>query len=82
MAEKPIGEITHYFSKIGVAVVKIADRLKEGEQIAFRGATTDFTQAASSMEVDHQHVTEAKRGQEVGMKVDQRVREGDKVYRA
>ena len=80
--EKPIGTITHYFSKVNVAVVKIAETVRVGDSIAIRGATTDFTQTVESMEVDHVPVQEAKKGQEIGMKVLKRVREGDNVFAA
>jgi putative protease len=80
--EKPIGVVTHFFPKIGVAVVKFHESVRVGEKIAIRGATTDFTQTIESMEVDHASVSEAKKGDEVGMKVLERVREGDKVFRA
>lgn len=80
--EKPIGEITHYFKKIGVGVVKLTGgSLKVGDNIKIKGATTDFEQVVESMQVEHESVTEAKKGQEVGMKVKERVREGDLVYK-
>ena len=81
-AEKPIGEVTHYFGKIGVAVVKALAPLKVGDQVKLKGATTDFTQAIESMELDHANVEEAKKGQEVGMKIKERVREGDQLFHA
>ncbi len=83
MAEegKPIGEISHYFSNIGVAVIDLTDALKEGDEIRIIGGEADFTQEVSSMEVDREKVQEAKKGQSVGLKVEQKVREGYKVYR-
>lgn len=82
MDEKPIGEISHYFGKIGVAVIKLDDTLKVNEKVHIKGANTDFTQDITSMQIDHNPVEEAKAGQSIGMKVDQPVREHDKVYRA
>lgn len=84
MAEKEgklIGEVTHYFGNIGVAVIKLKDKLKVGEDIRIEGGETDFTQTVESMEVDHKKVKEAKKGDEVGMKVEQKAREGCKVYK-
>jgi putative protease len=79
---KLIGRVTHYFDKIGVAVIKLLDKLKVGETIRIVGGeATDFTQTVESMEVDHQKIKAAKKGDEVGLKVGQRVREGYKVYK-
>jgi len=78
---KPVGEITHYFGQIGVAVIDLSDSLKTGETIRIVGGETDFTQAVDSMEVEHEKVKEAKAGSSVGIKIDQKVREGYKVYK-
>jgi putative protease len=82
MEQKPIGEVTHYYGGIGVAIVKFNREVKIGERIRFKGAHTDFTQEISSMQYDHKDVEVAKKGQEVGIKVDQKVREGDEAYEA
>ncbi len=77
-----IGEVTHYFSKISVAAIKITNgNLKVGDKIRIKGATTDFEQVVESMEINKQKVDEAKPGDEIGIKVKERVREGDKVYK-
>jgi len=83
MAEegKLIGKVTHYFSNIGVAVIELTDTLKTGETIRIVGGETDFEQAVDSMEVDHKKVEKAKKGDGVGLKVSQKVREGYKVYK-
>lgn len=78
---KLIGKVTHYFSKIGVAVIELSDVLKAGDTIRIIGGETDFEQTVDSMEVDHQKVEQAKTGDSVGLKVSQKVREGYKVYR-
>jgi len=80
MEEKPIGEITHYFPKIGVAVIKFNKKVKVGDKIKIKGSASDFEQEICSMQIEHQNITEAKKNQEVGVKVDEKVREGDKVY--
>lgn len=80
MEEKPIGKITHYYGKIGVAIVKFNREVKVGETVHFKGPHTDFTQQISSMQYDHKDIQSAKKGQEVGIKVDQKIREGDEVY--
>ena len=78
---KLIGEISHYFGNIGVAVIELADKLKEGDNIRIVGGETDFIQEVESMEVEKQKVKEAKKGDSVGLKVVQKVREGYKVYK-
>lgn len=78
---KLIGEVTHYFGKIGVAVIKITDNLKTGEEIRIAGGETDFNQMVGSMEADHKKVEQAKSGDSVGLKVKEKVREGYKVYK-
>lgn len=85
-AQKPQGEevgaVTHYYSNSGVAVVKITKgSLKKGDKIHIKGHTTDFEQSTESMEIDHEKIEEAKKGQEIGMKVSDHVREHDKLYK-
>lgn len=76
-----IGKITHYFGKIGVAVIKLSNTLKAGDNIRIVGGETDFTQSVESMEVEHQKVDEAKTGESVGLKVEQKIRDGYSVYK-
>lgn len=79
---KLIGEVTHYFGDINVAIIKLADTLKVGDTVRIVGGVdTDFDQKIGSMEIDHEKVETAKKGQDVGVKVDQKVREGYKVYK-
>ncbi len=81
--EKLIGKITHYFTNIGVGVIELTDgNLKVGDKIHIKGATSDFEQNVDSMQVEHENVENAKKGQAVGLKVEQQVREGDEVYLA
>ncbi|MBU1136808.1 hypothetical protein KKD72_00360 [Patescibacteria group bacterium] len=82
MKEKLIGKITHYFTNIGVAVVEITSAgLKAGDKIHIKGATSDFEQAVDSMQVEHENVAKAKKGESVGLKIEQPVREGDEVFK-
>lgn len=76
-----IGKITHFFSKIGVAVIELKKPLKVGDTIAIKGPTTDFEQKVDSMQIEHENVKEAKAGQSIGLKVTERVRETDAVYK-
>ncbi len=80
--EKLIGEVTHYFTNIGVAVIKINQGLlKVNDKIHVRGVNSDFEQNVDSMQIEHENVESAKKGQMIGLKVDQQVREGDEVYK-
>ncbi len=78
--DKAIGEVTHFYGHLGVAVVKFSSSVSVGETIHFKGATTDFTQKVESMQFDHKDIDKAGKGKEVGMKVDAKVRAGDKVF--
>lgn len=81
-APKPIGVVTHFYGGIGVAIIKFTKPVKQGEQVAFRGATTDFVEAIGSMQYDHRPISVAPAKKEIGVKVNKRVREGDSVYPA
>jgi len=78
---KLIGKITHYFGNIGVAVLELTDTLKVDDTIRIVGGQTDFTQTVGSMEIEHKKVKVAKAGDSVGLKVEQKIREGYKVYK-
>ena len=77
---REVGKITHYFGNIGVAVVELTDTLKLGDKIRVKGATTDFEQEVESMQIEHKDVEKAEKGQAVGLKVKEKVRDNDKVY--
>jgi putative protease len=76
-----VGKITHFFSKISVAVIELRGSLKVGDTIAIKGPTTDFEQLVDSMQIEHENVARAEAGQSIGLKVVQRVRETDVVYK-
>jgi len=89
MAEKDqekgkfVGEITHYFPKAGAAVIKLEKPLKVGDKVKIVGGKAgEFEQAVSSIQIDRQPIEEGKAGDEVGVAVDQPVKEGYKVYTA
>jgi translation elongation factor EF-1alpha len=82
MAEKKIGEVMKFFSKPSVAAVKITEgELTVGDSVKFSGHTTDFTDVIQSMEVDNQTVPKAVAGDFIGVKVSDRVRPGDEVFK-
>ena len=77
---KQVGKITHYFNKIGVGVIELEGVLKVGDSIVITGHGKEFEQTVDSMQVEHDQVTKAKKGDAVGMKVDGQVKEGDAVF--
>ena len=82
MAEVEVGRVNKYFGKVEVAAIEVTQEpIKVGDNLHFKGATTDFTLQVESMEIDRNPVEEAKVGDLVGIKVPERVRPGDKVYR-
>ncbi len=78
--KKQIGVITRYFHKIGVAAIMLEDTLKVGNKISIEGSTTNLEQEISSMQVDREDIQEGIKGQEIAIKVKDRVRENDVVY--
>ncbi len=79
--ETMVGKVTHYYPKAGVAVVVLEDHLAFGDMIHIRGQNDDFHQTVSSMEIDHEKITEAGQGDDIGIKVTRRVHTGDTVFR-
>lgn len=79
--EEEIGKITHFFSRISVGVLELTEgELKVGDTIHIKGHATDFYQKVESMQVEHQPVQLAKKGDSIGLKVNCPVREHDKVF--
>ncbi|MCK4940849.1 hypothetical protein KAS45_02040 [candidate division WOR-3 bacterium] len=79
--EKLIGKISHYFNKIDVGIIELTDgELKVGDTIHIKGHTSDFTQQVTSMQIEHETVEKAKKGDGVGVKVDSPVHEHDQVF--
>jgi len=78
---KKVGTVTHYYGKIGVAIVDLSGTLKVGDRIKFEDGT-EAEQTVESMQIEHEQVEEAKKGEMVGLKVPQKVHEGATVYLA
>jgi putative protease len=82
MAEEQVAVIVKFFAKPGVAALQVTGGgIKKGDMLRYEGHTTDFTEEVTSLEIDNQPVEEAKAGDLIGVKVKERVRENDKVYR-
>lgn len=79
--KKLVGKVSHYFTKIGVGVIELSDELKVGDRISIEGATTNIQQTIDSMQIEHDNVQSAGAGKSIGLKVGDRVREGDLVYK-
>lgn len=82
MADVKVGKVSHYYNKISVAVLDLDKKLSVGDKIKFvRGKEDLFVQEISSMEFEHKKVNSAGKGESIGLKVDQPVKEGIDVYK-
>jgi Elongation factor Tu domain 2. len=81
MAEQQVGIINEFFARINVAGVELSDTMRVGDTIHIKGHTTDLEQTVDSMQIEHDKVEEATAGQAVGIKVKDRVRQGDQVFK-
>lgn len=82
MADFKIGKVTHYYDKIGVAIVELDSDLGVGDNIKFsRGGEEMFDQVVSEIQVEHEKLNKAGRGEVIGLKVDREVKEGAEVYK-
>jgi len=76
-----VGHITHFFSKISVAVLELTAPLTVGDRILVKGPSTDFEQVVESMQIEHKNIQRAEAGQSIGLKTVQHVKERDTVYK-
>ncbi len=81
MAKTLVGKVEHYFSKVGVAIVDLSDTVKIGDKIAIEGPSTMFEQVVDSIQVEHKPVQAGNKGDAIGIKVKDKVREKDNVFR-
>lgn len=81
MADTKVGNVIHYYDKIGVAVIDILASIKASDKIKFTGSN-EFEQEIGSMQIEHKNIDKAKKGDQVGLKVDQPVKEKDEVFKA
>ncbi len=79
--EERIGQVSHYFGKVGVAAVQLEAPLRKGDTVHVQGHTTDFTCTVSSLQIEREEIDAAKKGDDVGFTVPEKTRHGDVVYR-
>jgi putative protease len=79
--EQEVGKVVGYFGKIGVAAVEATGEFAVGDTLHYKGHTTDFTAAVESMQIEGQNVEKASPGDKVGIKVPEKARDHDKVYK-
>ena len=79
--EKLIGKIVHYYNNIQVGVIELSGVLNVNDTIRIKGNATDFEQEVESMQMEHEELKKAGKGQSIGLKVKEKVREGDLVYK-
>lgn len=78
--EKLVGKITHYYNNIGVGIIELKGSLKAGDAVHIKGKDRDFEQTVDSMQIEHKEVNSAGKGDVIGIKVKEKVKEGDEVY--
>lgn len=82
MPEEQVGVVVKFFAKPSVAAIEVTSgTIEKGDVLRYKGHTTDFTEGVVTMEIDNKPVEQAKTGDLVGLKVRERVRENDAVYK-
>jgi translation initiation factor IF-2 len=82
MTEEQVGIVVKFFAKPSVAAIEVTNgTIRQGDTLRYKGHTTDFTEKVGSMELDNQPIEEAKVGDLIGVKVEERVRENDLIYK-
>ena len=79
--EKPLGTVTHWYDKIGVAVVKLTGKLAKGDKIKVKKGDEEFETTVSSIQIDHKDVAAAKKGDDAAIKLSARAKEGSAIFR-
>jgi putative protease len=79
--KKLIGKISHFYPKISVAVIDLEDTIRVGDKISIERESGSFEQTVDSIQIEHENISEAKRGQSIGLRVNERTREGAKVFK-
>lgn len=74
-----VGKVTHYYDNLGVAIVELEATLKVGDKVKFEGHGADFEQNVDSLQIEHKQVEKASKGEVIGLKTAQKVKEGTEV---
>jgi len=82
MADKQVGTVTHWYDKLGVAVVKVTGKLARGASIKVKKGEEEFEDTVASIQIDHKDVPAAKKGDDAAIKLSQRAKEGAGVFLA
>ncbi len=80
--EKLVGKVTHYYDKAMVAIIELSAPLSVGQSVRFKGGQDDVVQEVKQMQLDHEDIQKGTKGQQVGVKVDQKIRDNDQVFLA
>lgn len=80
MAEKQVGTVTHWYDKLGVAVVKLTGKLAKGARIKVKKGEEEFEDTVASLQIDHKDVASAKKGDDAAMKLSQKAKEGSGIF--
>ena len=78
--EKPLGIVTHWYDKLGVAVVKLSGKLNKGDKIKIKMGEEEFEEVVGSLQIDHKDVASAKKGDDAAMKLSQKTKEGAEIF--
>ena len=81
MADKLIGKVTHYYDKAMVVVIKLEDKIAVGDTIKVKRGDEEFEQKVESMQIEHEQIEKAKKGEEIAIKVNDATKEGASVYK-
>jgi len=81
LADFKVGKVTHYYDKIEVAIIELTDNLAAGDTIKISGHGREFNQEVDSMQIEHETIQSAKKGQTIGIKTNEKAKEGDEVYK-
>ena len=76
---KKVGTVTHYYGNIGVAIVELSGKLSVGDKIKFEDGKHEFEQTIESMQIEHKDISSAKKGDAIGLKINEKVNEGADV---
>jgi len=79
--ETEVGKVVHYYDKVGVAIVELSEKLAVGDTVKLKRGEDEFEQEVTSMQLEHESVESAKKGDAVGIKVDQKTKEGAVVFK-